>query len=299
MNYWWASRKIWTLASRYQRQRSSCLLSLSPLSVHARTPASIFLFLFQPLDVTSRRRDGDGLEENPFSEAGAHTWLRTNKWDETDDTAYIVLRHIPCQPGEDHALVIPWPPRVLRSPISTTASPLGLQPLTPAKHPLIGCRFTFSLPILASRHHFATMDHRHLVFSSVGTQVFQKNSLSNQGYLGIFTIRNYILIIWLIKEKFKLFLNDKIVINPYYIPIRRSHHRYFKGRIRDKIDLRLFPTASWSSWWIFVAPVPWHTFAFRTLPHRASGILNLSRGEREAGSWLVENVHTLSLEGVF
>lgn len=77
----------------------------------------------------------------------------------------------------------------------------------------------------------------------------------------------------------------------------RSHHRYFNGRIRDKIDLRLFPTASWSSWWIFVAPVPWHTFAFRTLLHRASGILNLSRGEREAGSWLVENVHTLSLEG--
>lgn len=49
--------------------------------------------------------------------------------------------------------------------------------------------------------------------------------------------------------------------------------------------------ASWSSRWIFV---PWHTFAFRTLPHRPSGILNLSRGEGEAGSWLVENVHTLS-----
>ena len=36
MNYWWASRKIWTLASRYQRQRSSCFLFVPSFCGHAR-----------------------------------------------------------------------------------------------------------------------------------------------------------------------------------------------------------------------------------------------------------------------
>ena len=39
MNYWWASRKIWTLASRYQRQRSSCFLFVPSFCGHARARA--------------------------------------------------------------------------------------------------------------------------------------------------------------------------------------------------------------------------------------------------------------------
>lgn len=39
-----------------------------------------------------------------FSQA---TRVRTDKWDGTDDTAHIVLRHIPLT--EDHTLVIPGP----------------------------------------------------------------------------------------------------------------------------------------------------------------------------------------------
>ena len=122
---------------------------MSPLSVpactRARQPLPFFSFFNPSMLRLAAGRTVTDSRRTRFSEAGAHTWLRTNKWDETDDTAYIVLRHIPCQPGRIMLSLYSWPPRVLRSPISTTVSPLGLQPLTPAKHPLIGCRFTFSL----------------------------------------------------------------------------------------------------------------------------------------------------------
>lgn len=100
-----------------------------------------------------------------------------------------------------------------------------------------------------------------------------------------------ITIAWLIKEveehcitfSFQTWLhnNNKILFN--YIRIifpfvdDPQLQIFLQGRIWDKIDRFAFLTASWSSWWIFVA---WHTFAFRTPPHRPSWILNLSRGER-------------------
>lgn len=157
--------------------------------VHARTPSLHLSFPFSTPRCYVSPQGRWRTRGEPVFPRPVRTRLRANKWDETDDTAHIVLRHIPCQPGEDHALVIPCPPRVLRSPISTYL--LGLQPLTPAKHPLIARRFTFSLPIPASRHHFA--------FSSLRLEPkFLRKMwkfsliLLNQGwYRGIFTIRNY------------------------------------------------------------------------------------------------------------
>lgn len=86
MNYWWASRKIWTLASRYQRQRSSCFLVVPSFCGHARASASkhastssctaSFSF-FNPLGVRLDTRT-ERTREDRFSVAAAHGCERTN-----------------------------------------------------------------------------------------------------------------------------------------------------------------------------------------------------------------------------
>lgn len=134
--------------------------------VHARTPSLHLSFPFSTPRCYVSPQGRWRTRGEPVFPRPVRTRLRANKWDETDDTAHIVLRHIPCQPGEDHALVIPCPPRVLRSPISTY--PLGLQPLT-------GQTSVDSTSFHLLSSHSRKSSPLRLLFSSVRTQVSQKN----------------------------------------------------------------------------------------------------------------------------
>lgn len=176
--------------------------------VHARTPASTFLFLFQPLDVTSRRReDGDGLEENPFFR-GRCTHMVANEqmgWDRRH-RIYCVTSY-PLPAGEDHALVILLAPS--RFTLAHFHHRLSSKPSTSNPGQTSVDRMSFHLlpsPILTSRHHFAAMDHlHHFVFPSVGTQVFQKNAKNVKILSRYYWIKDYFLQFYKKKKK-KLWL---------------------------------------------------------------------------------------------
>ena len=83
-------------------------------------PTLVFSF-FKPARLDTQI----GRTPERFSQA---TRVRTDKWDGTDDTAHIVLRHIPLT--QDHTLVIPGPGRVLRSPTVPASMRLLPRPFT-------------------------------------------------------------------------------------------------------------------------------------------------------------------------